>query len=162
MMIVKRSLMVLLVLASGLLLASCDDKPDVKPEQNLMKLQLPAFFESSDTWIHFFADKYPALVSCMEKAPSQPALVLGVEPLDQRLAQVVVKDKSGAIYNCLGNIDGKGVEKFEKRTTKLEVQPIYIPVQVGTPKPDSCLFNLPVKDDKGQVLGWVSVPRCKF
>ena len=105
-------------------------------------------------WLAALLRFYPAVESCLESTTRRPAAVLSVRALPLGMAEVVVRDASGRIWDCSANAGGGPPLRYDPvppgRTLLGGAGKITFWRRGEIPAPeDPCLMARPVPDPEG-------------
>ncbi len=117
-------------------------------------------------WLAALVRFYPAVDSCLDATTRRPAAVLSVRALPLGMAEVVVRDASGRIWDCSANAQGGPPLRYDPvppaRTLLGGAGKITFWRRGETPAADDpCLVRQPVPDPRGDApLGMLLYDNC--
>jgi putative lipoprotein len=119
---------------------------------------------SASDWSRFLMEMLPAVAGCLEKTPGAGPYVTKAWLMNRGLIGVRTRNVTAGWFDCVAQIDGHVIERFEPVTAEVgpvpgEAAVVFTPAG-GTPLSGTCWQHERVLDRDGNLLGWLSANNC--
>lgn len=120
--------------------------------------------DRASDWTAYLPELLPPLLRCVEATPGDTPRVVSLWPMNRGMAGVRLVNAGRETYDCVAPIAGAGVDRLESQGRNLPRQPgearSLFTAANARPPAGACYRHESVRDDAGQLLGWLSYDLC--